>query len=43
VPPWWEQPSADEEKEAVAEHIEALREELQAAEAYLKKLEEAGK
>jgi hypothetical protein len=41
-PPWWERPSADEEKEAISEHIDALKEELQAAEAYLKQLEETG-
>ena len=40
-PPWWSRmPSPEEEKEAVHEYIEALKEEIEAAEGHLKELEE---
>lgn len=41
-PPWWrEMPEPEEEKEEIREHIEMLKEELKAAENYLKELEKA--
>lgn len=40
-PPWWvEKPTPEDEKEELREHIGAMKEELAAAEDYLKKLEE---
>lgn len=45
--PWWgspwmgRRPSVEDEKEALAEYIATLKDELQEAEAYLKELERA--
>ena len=39
-PPWWgPRPSPEEEKQALADYIAALKEEIEDAEAYLKELE----
>lgn len=41
-PPWWSRrPSKEEEKEEVKDHIEMLKEEIEAAEEYLKELEKS--
>jgi hypothetical protein len=40
APPWWgARPSLEEEKQALSDHIAALKEALQEAEEYLKELE----
>jgi hypothetical protein len=40
-PPWWtSRPSRDEEKQALADYVAALKEELDDAEEHLKELEE---